>query len=79
MYKNLNLLAHVLTSIVKSLRSHPLAGIFQYPVKPNEEGIPDYLQIIKKPMDLSTIEANIKQRVYFQYMDFHEDVMLVFN
>mmetsp|Transcript_78494 Transcript_78494/g.96043 ORF Transcript_78494/g.96043 Transcript_78494/m.96043 type:complete len:204 (+) Transcript_78494:55-666(+) len=40
---------------------------------------PDYLAVIKKPMDLGTILSNIKNRVYTDAYDFAEDVRLVWK
>ena len=37
---------------------------FLHPVDPIALGIPDYLQIITQPMDLSTIENKLKNNDY---------------
>lgn len=52
---------------------------FLKPVDPVALNIPQYLKIIKKPMDLGTIEKNLKEGQYQSSKDFHSDMMLVFN
>ena len=37
---------------------------FQKPVDPKELGLPDYFDVVKKPMDLSTIKKKIDRNEY---------------
>lgn len=40
--------------------------------------IPDYLTIVKKPMDFGTIKTKIKEQKYANISEFMEDMELVF-
>ncbi len=55
--------------------SHP----FRVPVDPIGLGIPDYFDIIKKPMDLSTIKNNLDAGKYKEPWEFVDDVWLMFE
>lgn len=46
------------------MKRHKSAAPFLYPVDPVALNIPDYFDIIKVPMDLSTIEQNFKNNYY---------------
>lgn len=50
---------------------------FWKPVNPND--YPDYLQKIKKPIDLSTIKTNIQSGKYTTVDDFAKDMRLMFS
>ena len=47
------------------------------PVDPNGLGIPDYFEIIKKPMDMSTIKNNLDEGKYKDPWEFVDDVWLM--
>ncbi|XP_034240054.1 protein polybromo-1 isoform X2 [Thrips palmi] len=47
--------------------------------KPSRKLYPDYYQVIKEPIDLLTIEANIKNEKYATEDDAMEDFKLMFN
>ena len=55
------------------------AYLFHKPVDPDELGIPDYLQIIKNPMDFSTIKKKLSNNLYTNFKQFTEDIGLVFD
>jgi hypothetical protein len=55
------------------------AEIFLRPVNPMELGIPDYLDIIKHPMDFGTIKKKLNSFAYRNCKDFTLDVELVFD
>jgi hypothetical protein len=55
------------------------AYLFHKPVDPIELGIPDYLQIIKNPMDFSTIKRKLSNNLYTNFKQFTEDIGLVFD
>ena len=68
----------VVTEMMKSKHakfSYP----FLKPVDPVALNIPQYLKIIKKPMDLGTVEKNLKDGNYQTAKDFYNDVTLMFN
>ena len=52
---------------------------FLQPVDPVALNIPNYFKIIKKPMDVGTIGANLKNGVYPSAKEFHQDMKLVFT
>lgn len=51
-------------SILNWLKSHPKSEAFLDKVDPVSLNLPDYYDIIKRPMDLSTIEKNLKAGKY---------------
>ncbi|KAI4863446.1 putative Bromodomain testis-specific protein [Hypoxylon rubiginosum] len=56
-----------------------LVGPFREPVRPVEDGVPDYLDKIKKPMDLSTVKAKMDQHEYSDEQEFLSDVRQIFT
>jgi len=52
---------------------------FTHPVDPVALNIPTYFQIIRKPMDLGTIQNKLDNNVYEKAKDVEEDVRLVFK
>jgi hypothetical protein len=53
--------------------------IFHKPVNPMELGIPDYFDIIKNPMDFSTIKRKLTNYTYTNCREFTKDLDLVFD
>ena len=68
----------VLTEIKKP-RHWQANQYFMAPVDPIALQIPTYFQIIKKPMDLSTVQAKLDANEYEKAKDFEEDVRLIFK
>lgn len=66
-------------TILREITEHPLSKIFCSPVDPIEEGIPNYFNVIKTPMDLSTISKNIDDNKYQTIEDWKSDISLVWN
>ena len=64
---------------LKRLMNHKWAGPFLQPVDPVAMGIPDYPDIVKNPMDFSTIQQNIESHVLQTREDFAAAVRLVFS
>jgi hypothetical protein len=52
---------------------------FAEPVSPVQDGAPDYLEGIKRVMDLGKIANNLKAGKYCSPLAFREDVQLVFD
>ncbi|KAF2433149.1 hypothetical protein EJ08DRAFT_694804 [Tothia fuscella] len=52
---------------------------FLQPVDPVAFNLPNYFEIIKKPMDFLTIRNNLKNSVYTNAEAFHRDAWLVFK
>ena len=55
------------------------AYLFHKPVDPVELGIPDYFNIIKNPMDFSTIKKKLSNNLYTNFKQFNDDVKLTFD
>ena len=55
------------------------AYLFHKPVDPVELGIPDYFEIIKNPMDFSTIKKKLSNNLYTNFKQFTEDIALTFD
>ncbi|GJN80741.1 hypothetical protein PLIIFM63780_004271 [Purpureocillium lilacinum] len=49
------------------------------PVEPAEDGVPDYFDKVKRPMDLSTIKAKMDRREYPNEEEFVRDVRQIFD
>lgn len=56
-----------------------LVPLFRDPVDPIENGIPDYLEKIKKPMDLGTIRDKMNEGKYESAEQFVADVRQIFT
>jgi hypothetical protein len=65
--------------LLKEIAKHPHAAWFLEPVDHVRLNIPDYPQIITRPMDLGTIRKKIEDNVYDTVEGFAEDVRLVFR
>lgn len=65
--------------LMKMYNQEPEAGPFREPVDPDTLGIPDYFQIIKTPMDLSTIKKKLDDGAYKEPWEFVDDVWLMFE
>ena len=67
------------TEVLKGLQTHQHGWVFNVPVDPVELGLPDYFDIIKKPMDLGTIHKKLDAGAYHAIEDFNADVNLTFD
>ncbi|PHH65280.1 hypothetical protein CDD81_2692 [Ophiocordyceps australis] len=56
-----------------------LVGPFKDPVEPVEDGVPDYFDKVKRPMDLSTVKAKMDRREYNDEEEFVRDVRQIFD
>ena len=65
--------------VLKGLQTHQHGWVFNCPVDPDELGLPDYFQIIKKPMDLGTIQKKLDSGSYHAIEEFAGDVFLTFD
>ena len=55
------------------------ADLFHKPVNPVELNIPNYFDIIKKPMDFSTVKKKLNNCSYTNLKEYCEDMDLIFN
>ncbi|KAF4455346.1 hypothetical protein F53441_2309 [Fusarium austroafricanum] len=56
-----------------------LVGPFRDAVEPVEDGVPDYLDKVKRPMDLTTIKAKMDRKEYTNEEEFLADVRQIFD
>ena len=61
-----------LESILQELRSLPEAEAFLFPV--NTKAIPNYLEVIKQPMDLQAVRAKVQEKKYSNREEFLSDI-----
>ncbi len=61
-------------NILVQLKKHKNAYPFLQPVNPQVDGAYNYLDIIKEPMDLGTVEENLKKGEYQTASQFHGDI-----
>jgi hypothetical protein len=69
----------IATSFVRSLRQHCLSLAFNQPVDPVLLKIPDYLEVIKQPMDFSTVAKKLRTHQYQRVSDMLGDIDLTLD
>lgn len=69
----------LMPTLEKLYRQDPDSIPFRDPVDPHKLGIPDYFDIIKKPMDLATIRRKIDNGQYKDPWEYVDDVWLMFD
>jgi len=67
----------IFTDVIDKLKKHECAWPFLDPVDPDE--VVDYYDVIKEPMDLSTVENRLKKDYYRTKDIFISDVRLIFD
>eukprot|EP01018_Ginkgo_biloba_P031539 Gb_16964 [translate_table: standard] len=65
----------VLGNILDKIQEEDEYGVFSKPV--DLEELPDYLDVIRNPMDFGTIRNNLKRGVYANLEQFEDDILLV--
>jgi len=65
--------------VLSQLMRHKFSRPFSTPVDPVVEGIPDYFEIIKNPMDFGTIQKRLNEAEYENAEEFAADTRLVFS
>ena len=63
----------------KVLQCHQHGWVFNNPVDPVELGLPDYFEVIKRPMDLGTIKKKLENGCYHSLEEFESHVHLTFD
>ncbi|CAG0917292.1 unnamed protein product [Notodromas monacha] len=66
-----------MTRLWKDLIRHEDAWPFMRPVKKSD--VPDYYDVIKRPMDFGTMKGKLDDNKYLVNQDFLEDVRLIFD
>ena len=64
---------------IEKLKRNPKADAFRLPVDPIRLKIPDYLNIVKNPMDLGTVVSNIKRGSYTEPAEVARDVRRIWD
>lgn len=60
-------------------KQDPESLLFREIVDPKDLGVPEYSDVVKKSMDLSTIKTNLDQGLYTDAWQFVDDVWLMFE
>lgn len=60
--------------ILDNLCKHPISEIFQHSVDPELDNAPDYNQVIKKPIDITTVKSKVESGTYKEFSEFKSDV-----
>lgn len=69
----------LMPTLDKLYRQDPESLPFRQPVDPQALGIPDYFDIVKKPMDLSTIKRKLDTGQYSDPWEYVDDVWMMFD
>ena len=69
----------LLPPLEKLYNIEPEASPFRTPVDPHALGIPDYYDIIKVPMDMTTIKKKLDEGTYKEPWQFIDDVWQMFE
>jgi len=56
-----------------------VVGPFKEPVDPVSDGVPDYFEKVKRPMDLGTMKSKMDRREYADEQAFLVDMNQIFN
>jgi len=68
-----------LMELLRRQTSHEYAFVFCKPVDPIAMNIPDYFDVIKEPMDHSTIKRRLESNYYRSLKAFAKDMLLVYD
>ena len=60
----------------EQISQHRNGNIFHNPIKTSEA--PDYYRVVKRPIDLKTIKARIRDGAIASTAEFHRDILLMF-
>jgi len=63
--------------LICTLQSHPSAWPFLEPV--SEKDVPDYLEVVKRPMDMSLVMDKVNRGEYQTLLEFRSDIELMCN
>jgi hypothetical protein len=68
----------LLSPVLALLMEHKYGWVFNEEVDPKKLNLPDYFEIVKKPMDLGTVKAKLDSFLYQLPQDFADDMRLTF-
>ena len=63
--------------ITAELRKSPAASVFNEPVDPKKQSIPDYYKKIRNPQDLGTIYGRLQRKEYKSVGQWEKDINLI--
>lgn len=72
-------LQQICIEITKKLRKYPAAKLFNDPVDPKKEGVPDYFKKIKNPQDLGSIYQRLEAGEYTSVEQWERDINTVWT
>ncbi|XP_065159068.1 CREB-binding protein isoform X2 [Atheta coriaria] len=78
-FKSDELRQKLMPTLEKLYRQDPESIPFRQPVDPLSLGIPDYFEIVRQPMDLSTIKRKLDVGQYTDPWEYVDDVWLMFD
>jgi hypothetical protein len=65
--------------LLVEIQKKPDAHAFKHPVDPVKEQVLDYFTVIKQPMDLSTVQKNLKDRKITTAEQFYQQMRLIWD
>lgn len=65
--------------VMEKVMKHPCARPFMAPLVPGENCPDDYLEVIKNPIDLSTINKQLKAKKYRSFKEWYNSVSLIWS
>ncbi|RHZ49984.1 hypothetical protein Glove_508g43 [Diversispora epigaea] len=68
---------NIMANITSELKKNPKSWPFRVAVSRDE--VPDYYNVIKNPMDLSSIESKVEDNCYKSIDDYISDIKTIFN
>lgn len=69
----------ICAKLLRRLDSQEGISWFRNPVDPFAQGIPDYIWIIERPMDMSTVKKKLADTLYENPEEFKSDLLLIFR
>ncbi|CAJ0607955.1 unnamed protein product [Cylicocyclus nassatus] len=77
--RHTNQLDYLLKTVLKAVMKHKHAWPFVTPVDAVKLNLPDYHKVVRRPMDLKTIEMRLRNTYYYSAKDCMEDIECVFR
>ena len=74
--EKLAVISRVINMLHSSISQHRFGNIFHNPIKKQDAA--DYHDIVKRPMDLKTIKARVKDGTISNALEFQRDIYLMF-
>ncbi|VDO32945.1 unnamed protein product [Haemonchus placei] len=77
--RHTNQLDYILNTVLKEVMKHKHAWPFNVPVDTVKLNLPDYHKVIRRPMDMKTIQKRLQNIYYYSAKECMEDIMTMFN